>query len=110
MKSTAILGVAILLGLGSSPVLAQGNYETGRQLAYTCAGCHGITGYKNAYPFYNVPKIAGQNYTYLLNALKAYQSGERTHPTMQAQAESYSDQDLTDIATFLSQVTKQGGK
>lgn len=108
MKSTAIFGVALLLGLGSTSALAEGNYETGRKLAYTCAGCHGITGYKNAYPFYNVPKIAGQNYTYLLNALKAYQNGEREHPTMQAQAESYSEQDLMDISTFLSEVTKRG--
>ena len=26
-----------------------GNAETGRGLTYTCVGCHGIEGYKNAY-------------------------------------------------------------
>lgn len=81
---------------------AQGDADNGRLLAYTCAGCHGIPGYKNAYPSYHVPKIGGQNYDYLVAALSAYRKGERPHPTMRAQAESFSDQDLRDIATYLS--------
>jgi cytochrome c553 len=49
-----------------------------------------------------VPKIAGQKETYLINAFKAYQKGERKHPTMRAQADSLSDQDIADIAAFLA--------
>jgi cytochrome c553 len=46
-----------------------------------CTGCHGIPGYKTAYPVvYHVPKIAGQQPAYIINALKAYKSGER-HPS-----------------------------
>jgi cytochrome c553 len=45
-----------------------------------CIGCHGIPGYKTAFPtVYHVPKIAGQQPGYLLNALRAYKSGERSH-------------------------------
>lgn len=80
----------------------QGNADTGRQLTYTCQGCHGITGYKNAYPNYHVPKIGGQSSEYLVNALSEYKQGTRKHPTMQAQAQSFSDQDIADIAAFLS--------
>jgi cytochrome c553 len=81
-----------------------GDAARGRQLIYTCQGCHGVEGYQNAYPTFHVPKIAGQTETYLVAALMAYKKGERRHPTMQAQAESFSDQDIADIAAFLSSV------
>ena len=80
----------------------KGNAATGKQLTYTCQGCHGITGYKNAYPSYHVPKIGGQSEQYLLSALTEYKKGTRKHPTMQAQAQSFSDQDIADIAAYLS--------
>ena len=81
-----------------------GNADTGRTLTYTCQGCHGIVGYKNAYPSFKVPKIGGQSAEYLANALTEYRTGNRKHPTMQAQAQSFSDQDIADIAAFLSTV------
>ena len=82
----------------------KGNADTGRQLTYTCQGCHGVTGYKNAYPNYHVPKIVGQSPEYLANALNEYKKGARKHPTMQAQSQSFSDQDIADIAAYLSSV------
>jgi len=81
---------------------ALGDARRGRDLVYTCRGCHGVTGYKNAYPNYHVPRIGGQSAQYLSNALHGYQKGERKHPTMQAQAESFSDADIADIAAYLS--------
>ena len=79
-----------------------GDATRGKGLTYTCRGCHGITGYKNAYPSYRVPKLGGQSETYLNNALKEYRGGKRKHPTMQAEAESFSEQDIADIAAYLS--------
>jgi cytochrome c553 len=84
------------------PVAAQGELEAGKLKAYTCTGCHGITGYKNIYPHYHVPKIGGQNYDYLVAALTEYKNGNRKHPTMGAQASSFSDADIADLATYLS--------
>ena len=81
---------------------SSGNAGNGRQLAYTCQGCHGVTGYKNAYPSDRVPKIGGQSAQYLTQALTEYRQGKRKHPTMQAQAQSFSEQDIADIATYLS--------
>jgi cytochrome c553 len=83
-----------------------GNADTGRQLTYTCQGCHGVEGYRNVYPHYHVPKIGGQSPEYLVNALHEYKRGTRRHPTMQAQAQSFTDQDIADIAAFLSELTK----
>jgi len=79
-----------------------GDAARGKELAYTCQGCHGVTGYKNAYPNYHVPKIGGQSPQYLINALTEYQKGARRHPTMQAQAASFSAQDIADIAAYIS--------
>ena len=90
--------------LGQDAVAA-GDAEKGRMLTYTCQGCHGIEGWKNAYPHYSVPRIGGQSPQYLANALAEYKKGTRKHPTMQAQAQSFSDQDIADIAAFLSGVT-----
>lgn len=86
----------------TAPAAVKGDAAKGHQLTYTCQGCHGITGYKNAYPNYHVPKIGGQSAEYLVNALTEYKKGARKHPTMQAQSQSFSDQDIADIAAFLS--------
>lgn len=88
----------------TTPAALAGNADTGRQLTYTCLGCHGVVGYRNVYPTYHVPKIGGQSAVYLGNALTEYRKGTRKHPTMQAQAQSFSDQDIADIAAFLSEL------
>jgi cytochrome c553 len=49
-----------------------------------------------------VPKLGGQKAAYLVIALKGYRDGTRTHPTMQAQANSLSDQDIEDVAAYLA--------
>jgi cytochrome c553 len=78
------------------------NLKAGAVLAYTCTGCHGIDDYKNAYPTYKVPKIGGQSEAYLIAALKAYRKGDRQHPTMNGQAGSLSDQDIVNVAAYIS--------
>jgi cytochrome c553 len=66
-----------------------------------CIGCHGIAGYKTAYPVvYHVPKLGGQSPVYLVNALKAYRSGERNHPSMRGIAAGLSDKDMEELAAY----------
>ena len=81
-----------------------GDATRGKGLSYTCRGCHGVEGYKNAYPSYHVPKLGGQSEVYLRNALMEYRGANRKHPTMQAQAESFSEQDIADIPAYLSSI------
>jgi len=88
----------------ATPAALVGDAARGKSLTYTCRSCHGVTGYKNAYPSYHVPKLGGQSQVYLNNALHEYRQGKRKHPTMQAQAESFSEQDIADIATYLSSI------
>lgn len=88
----------------AASVVLIGNAQSGRTLAYTCQGCHGVEGYKNAYPSFHVPRIGGQSAEYLAQALTEYKKGNRKHPTMQAQAQSFSDQDIADLSAYLSSV------
>ena len=96
--AAAVFACALSFGVHA----ADGDPELGKIKSQTCLGCHGIPGYKNVYPTYSVPQVGGQHPDYILAALKAYKSGERSHPTMQAQAMSLSDQDMADIAAFMS--------
>ena len=98
--------VALLVAVASfaQPALAEGNVEAGEKIAYTCLGCHGIEGYRNAYPSFRVPKLGGQVATYLEIALKGYRDGTRKHPTMVAQASSLTDQEIADVAAYLASI------
>lgn len=103
MTRLQLLGLAAAAALlATTGAQATGNKAAGRTLVYTCAGCHGVPGYSNAYPNYPVPKIAGQNEQYIINALNEYKHGGRSYPTMVAQAQSLSEQNIEDIAAYLS--------
>jgi cytochrome c553 len=101
MTRALLLATALTIALPCAAA-DKGDAEAGKLKVYTCAGCHGIPGWKNPYPNYHVPKIGGQNYDYLVAALTEYKKGERAHPTMRAQGESLDDADIRDIATYLS--------
>ena len=105
MKITTL---AVAVATGFLPLVAwpqasapAGNAEAGRTKTQMCSGCHGIAGWRTAYPeVYGVPKIGGQHPPYIVKALQAYKSGERGHPTMKAIAGSLSDQDMADLAAY----------
>jgi cytochrome c553 len=103
-RIVAGIACALSFGLGSAAFAAEpvkGDIEAGRQKNSMCIGCHGIPGYKASFPeVYPVPKIAGQNEQYLIVALRAYASGERSYPTMVAISKSLSEQDMADLAAY----------
>ena len=86
----------------SKPATQTKSAAQGRDNALAmCVGCHGIPGYKTAFPsVYHVPKIAGQSPTYIVNALKAYQSGERSHPSMRGIAATLSEETMKQLADY----------
>jgi len=83
---------------------AEGDAEAGKVIGYSCLGCHGIPGYRNAYPSYRVPKLGGQKAAYLVVALKGYRAKTRQHPTMNGQAASLSEQQIEDVADYLASI------
>src|SRR6478752_3783509 len=96
MRSGALVAAAVCGAIVSTSVNAQepalkGDAQRGKAISYTCLGCHGIEGYKNAYPNYSVPQLEGQHPEYLAAALKEYRDGDRAHLTMHSQASTLTD-------------------
>jgi cytochrome c553 len=100
--------IAVLLGALAAVPLSltastEGDPQRGYARAQMCAGCHGIAGYRTAYPaVYSVPKLGGQQPAYLVKALQDYKTGARKHPTMRGIAATLSDEDIADLAAYYS--------
>jgi cytochrome c553 len=101
LNGLACLAGAAALSLSVSQARAAGNPVDGQKKFYTCYGCHGIENYRNAYPDYSVPELRHQHAEYIVEALRDYQTGQRPHSTMHAQAASLSEQDMQDIGAYL---------
>lgn len=103
--ATLIAGGLAGAALMAAPVQAQpeGDPGAGKDKAYECLGCHASETYANVYPTYPVPKVGGQQAQYIVSALEAYASGDREHPTMTAQAQALSEQDMRDIAAYFAE-------
>jgi cytochrome c553 len=107
MRSGVLVAAALCGTVATTSVTAQestpqGDPQRGKAISYTCLGCHGIDGYKNAYPNYSVPELEGQHPEYLAAALKEYRDGDRSHLTMHSQASELSDRDIVDIVAYFA--------
>jgi cytochrome c553 len=95
------LVLAALMAAAGPAAWAAGDAVAGKSKIAMCQGCHGIPGWKTAFPeVYQVPKLGGQHAAYLVKALQAYKSGERSHPSMQGIAAGLSEQDMADLAAY----------
>lgn len=112
IAAPALAAMALVAAaLAPAPAVSQdgapaGDPDAGREKSFTCLGCHAAQGMRNAYPAYQVPKIAGQHAEYLAVALRDYREEKRWHPTMQSQAQTMSDEDIQDIAAYFSGLEK----
>ena len=97
-----VTGFAAIALASVSTMTGAADVERGAELADTCLGCHGIKGYRNAYPSYRVPKLGGLAEEYMVIALQGYKNQTRGHATMQAQAATLSDQDMKDVAAYFA--------
>ncbi len=104
LTALAVVALAPTWAAAQSAPAPTGDPLKGAQKVQMCQGCHGIVGWRTAYPeVYRVPKIAGQHPPYIVAALKEYREGQRHHPSMDAIAASLTDQDMLDIAAYYSQ-------
>lgn len=103
---TILRSIAALWLLSGAAGFAQaqtltGDVRAGQQRAEMCIGCHGVVGYQNSFPeIHKVPKISGQSAPYIVSSLRAYQTGQRRHPTMRGIASALSEQEMADLAAF----------
>jgi cytochrome c553 len=82
--------------------------STVEQKASACFGCHGDKG-KSSKPQW--PNLTAQQSVYIVNQLKAFKSGIRINPVMQAQASKLSDEDINNYGAYFAvqQAAKAGG-
>jgi cytochrome c553 len=73
-----------------------GDPSMGEPLTAVCGGCHGARGVSDE-PM--IPNLAGQEPNYLVEAIKAYRSQERSHEDM---VTDKSDQEIEHIAAYYS--------
>ncbi|MEM7195186.1 MAG: c-type cytochrome [Pseudomonadota bacterium] len=64
-----------------------------------CMGCHGPAGHGISPAF---PHLAGQHSQYITSQLKAYRGGERLNAMMQKIAYTLTDEQIEQLATYLS--------
>ena len=105
MNNIMLFTAAVAAALAATTAIAQGapagDVAKGREKIQMCQGCHGIEGWRTAFPeVYRVPRIGGQHEAYLVKALQQYRSGERSHPSMRGIAATLSDQDIADLAAY----------
>jgi len=69
----------------------------GQEKSMTCQACHGATG-KAGSPQW--PNLAGQHHSYLVEAIRQYQRGERTDPVMGPLVSQLDAETIEQIAAF----------
>ena len=106
-KTLAIMALAAGLAGLTGGALASGNVENGKKVAteHNCASCHGVNLNKPIDPTY--PKLAGQHYDYLVQALRAYQIENsplvgRQNAIMKAQTQPLKHSEIDDLAAYIS--------
>jgi cytochrome c553 len=98
------LTLAVVAAALATSASAAGDPVAGKQKNFQCMGCHGISGWKTAFPeVYHVPKLGGQHAAYIVAALKQYKAGDRDHTTMRSIAATLSEKDMEDIAAYYAQ-------
>lgn len=76
-----------------------GDVEAGKTKSATCGACHGADGNSAAAAF---PKLAGQNEKYLIKQMNDIKSGARSVALMAGQLNSFSDEDIADVAAYFA--------
>lgn len=109
-RTTIIAALLATATIGPGAIAAEGSAAGAKDKRSMCIGCHGIPGYRSTFPtVYHVPKLGGQHAAYIVKALQAYKSGERSHPTMRGIAEGLSEQDMADLAAYYAAAGNGGG-
>lgn len=99
MNKKLILAAALLAAAPAA--FADGDAANGEKLFQNgpCTSCHGKDALGSADQY---PMLAGQYKDYLIQALRQYKNGGRNNPIMKGMAANLTDQDIKDIAEYLS--------
>jgi sulfide dehydrogenase cytochrome subunit len=93
---TAVFLIFSSLSVSNSSLAVE--IDQGTMLANSCAACHGTYGKSPG----AIPAINGKSASFIVESLKAFQSGARPSTVMGRHASGYSDQEIQLIADFFS--------
>lgn len=100
MSKNATL-LTLFVFIFSLATYAAGDAAKGAALYKTCVQCHGENGRGN--PTEEAPMIAGQYDWYIVSSIKQFKAGtERKNPKMLPYISNLSDQDIEDLAAYIS--------
>ena len=94
------LPAAALLALLATTAAQAADPNLGRNLAATCANCHGTNG--KAVAGSGTGSLAGENKANMLQKLTDFRNGDRPSTIMQQIAKGYSEAQLTLIANYFA--------
>ena len=97
LESFALLGLSLL----ASGVANAGDAALGKTKAAMCATCHGPLGLSQ---LPNAPHLAGQPAIYVVEQLKNYRSGKRSHEVMAVLAKPLTNDDIDDLAAWYESI------
>lgn len=85
----------------ANPASLQAAIAAGKKASFFCANCHGEGGVAKTS---DVPNLAGQHPTYLLEQIRKFGSGERIDAFMQGMIKVLSDDERAQIALYYASV------
>jgi sulfide dehydrogenase cytochrome subunit len=95
MKLFLTLALAVAIPAQAAPL--------GQRLYANCAACHGTTGQTQGN---TLPPLAGQSKDTLIASMRAFKSGSRPATIMHQISKGYTDEQIEQIAHYLSTVKK----
>jgi cytochrome c553 len=98
LAAAPVLAVVFSAALATS-MPAWADDDAGKKKAeMACAACHGPEGNKPITP--ETPRLAGQQYDYLVQALIQYRNGTRNNAVMSAMAKPLTEKELQELAGY----------
>lgn len=95
-----LMPLAALYLLATSSAVHAADPNLGRNLAATCANCHGTNG--QAVPHGGLESLAGKEKSKTLEKLADYRSGVKAASIMHQIAKGYTDAQIDVIATYFA--------
>ena len=95
-----VLAVAFCAALACTTAMGASDDVGKKKADEACAACHGPEGNKPITP--ETPRLAGQHYDYLVQALTAYRKGTRDNAVMSAMAKPLTENEIRELASYFS--------
>lgn len=102
-RGRVTLAALVLATMIVLPAAAQAQVTRGQMMATSCFACHGTDGYSSG----DMPAIDGMAEEEIIKAMKGYREGLRAATIMDRHAKGYSDEEIVEMARYLSQLGKK---